>query len=141
MAVRGWTAMPLALAVAGMLASLSQAIGPMSLSTGALFAFVVLGAWSLGPFYGYAALLMLMAAVIHLVAVRAGWRALLAPVWMLAGAGALCELLFLFDTYRSSNFLEVTHAPVVVWGSDAFVAASVLLVLAYGLLRLRRPIA
>jgi hypothetical protein len=137
----GWTAMPLIFSVVGMLASLGPYIGPIWLSTGALFAVVVLGAWSLGLFYAYTALLMFVAAIIHLVAVRAGWKTLLVPLWMLAGAGGLCGLLFLRDMLQSNGLVNVTHAPIVVWGSDGFVAASVLLALGYGLLRLRQPVA
>src|SRR4029453_8704479 len=136
-AVLAWTALPLGLATVGMLSSLSRWMGPIWLCTGGLFGFVVLGAWGLGLFYSYGALVMFTAALIHLVAVRPGWRAVLAPLWMLAGAGGVSTAFFLRDVLQSSRFVHVTHAPIVVWGSWLFVAMSVLLLLFYGLLGLR----
>jgi len=50
-AALAWIAVPLALAITGMIATLRRSIGPIWLCTGALFGFVVVGAWSLGLFY------------------------------------------------------------------------------------------
>jgi len=133
-----WMAVPLTLAITGMTATLSRWIGPIWVCTGALFGFVVLGAWSLGLFYVYGAFVMFAAALIHLVAVRAGWRALVAPIWMLAGVGGLSAAFFVLDDLRNTEYLHVTHAPIVVWGSWLFVTVCLLLLIVYGLLALRR---
>jgi hypothetical protein len=135
-----WMAVPLTLAITGMIATLSCWIGPIWVCTGALFGFVVLGAWSLGLFYVYGALVMLAAALIHLLAVRAGWRTLVAPIWMLAGVGGLSAAFFVLDDFRNTEYLHVTHAPIVVWGSWLFVTVCPLLLIVYGLLAVRRPI-
>jgi hypothetical protein len=88
-------------------------------------------------FYASGALVMFTAALIHLVAVRPGWRAVLAPMWMLAGAGGVSAAFFLRDALQNGKYVHVTHAPIVVWGSYLFVAVSVFLLLFYGLLGLR----
>src|SRR5262249_20309488 len=138
-AALAWMAVPLALAMTGTIATLGRWIGPIWVCTGALFGFVVLGAWSLGLFYAYGALVMFVAAILHLFAVRAGWRALLAPIWMLAGVGGLSTTFFVLDQLRSTEHVHVTHAPIVVWGSWLFVAVSALLLVVYGALAVRRP--
>jgi hypothetical protein len=136
--VLAWMPVPLALAIAGTLASLSRWMGPIWLCTGALFGFVILGAWSLGLFYGYGAMVMLLAALAHLAAVRPGWRTLLVPVWVAAGAGGVSAVFFLRDVSRSNAYMQVTHADAVLWGTWLFVAALVLLLLTYGAIGLRR---
>jgi hypothetical protein len=138
-AVLAWMVLPLTLAITGMIATLGRSIGPIWLCTGALFGFVVLGAWSLGLFYVYGALMMCAAALVHLAAVRAGWRVLLAPIWMLAGVGGLSTAFFVLDELRNTAYRRVTHAPIVVWGSWLFLAVCVLLLIVYGLLAPRRP--
>ena len=112
-------------------------MGPIWLCTGALFGFVVLAAWSLGLFYGYGAMVMLLAALAHLAAVRPGWRTLLVPVWVAAGAGSVSAVFFLRDVSRSNAYTQVTHADAVLWGTWLFVAALVLLLLIYGAIGLR----
>ena len=136
--VLAWTPLPVGLAIIGTLASLSRWMGPIWLCTGALFGFVVLGAWSLGLFYGYGAMVMLLAALAHLAAARPGWRTLLVPVWVAAGAGGVSAVFFLRDVSRSNAFMQVTHADAVLWGTWLFVAALVLLLLIYGAIGLRR---
>lgn len=138
--VLAWTTLPLALAITGMSSSLSRWLGPIWLSTGALFGFVVITAWSLGGFYAAGALVMLVAALVHLAAVRPGWRTLLVPVWMGAGAGSVSAVFFLRDLLHSNAYMQETHADVVLWGTWLFVAMSLLLLLAYGVIGLQRVV-
>src|SRR5258708_10999311 len=65
--VLAWMALPIGLAIVGMVSSLSRWMGPIWLCTGGLFWFVVLGAWSLRLFYSYGALAMVTAATLHLL--------------------------------------------------------------------------
>ena len=125
-AVLAWMALPLALATTGMLASLSRWMGPIWICTGALFGFVIVAAWSLGLFYGYGALVMFVAALIHLAAVRPGWKTVLVPLWMLAGTSGVSAVFFVRDVFQSNEYQYVTHAPIVVWGSETG-GASILL--------------
>ena len=134
-----WMALPMTLGVAGMISSLSLWMGPIWLCTGGLFGFVILAAWSLGPFYAYAALTMFVAALVHLSTVRPRWRTLLAPLWMLNGAGAVPAVFFVRDALQNSEHDYVTHAAAVVWGTWLFVAVSAVLLLVYGLAAVRKP--
>jgi len=137
-AVLAWMALPLALATTGMLASLSRWMGPIWICTGALFGFVIVAAWSLGLFYGYGALVMFVAALIHLAAVRPGWKTVLVPLWMLAGTSGVSAVFFVRDVFQSNEYQYVTHAPIVVWGSETFIAISTALLVVYGLTMLRK---
>jgi hypothetical protein len=133
-----WMALPMTLGVAGMISSLSRWMGPIWLCTGGLFGFMILAAWSLGLFYAYAALVMFVAALVHLATVRPRWKSLLAPLWLLNGAGSVAALFFVRDVLRSSEYRHVTYAPAIVWGSSLFVALSVVLLLVYGLAATRK---
>src|SRR5262249_46350390 len=64
----------------------------------------------------YGALMMFAAAFVHLASVRAGWKVLLAPIWMLAGVGGLSTAFFVLDEPRNTEYMHVTHAPIVVSG-------------------------
>jgi hypothetical protein len=119
-----WMGLPLALAIAGMVATLTDRIGPLWLSVGALFGFVVAAAWSLGLFYGYGAVALLAAAIVHLVKIRPRWRLILAPLWFLAGVGALPTVFLVFNRARESAYHHTVEAPAVIWGGWLFAVVS-----------------
>jgi hypothetical protein len=54
--------------------------------TGAVWGFVILGAWSLGSFFAWEGLLLLAGATVHAYASRMRWRALAIPIWLVLGA-------------------------------------------------------
>jgi hypothetical protein len=134
-----WMVLPMTLGAAGMMSSLSRWMGPIWLCTGGLFGFVILAAWSLGLFYAYAAVVMLVAALVHLTAVRPHWRTLLAPLWLLNGAGAVAAVFFVRDVLQNNEYMHVTHAAAVVWGTWLFIAVSLLLLFFYGVAAVRTP--
>jgi hypothetical protein len=84
--------------------------------------------------------MMFVAALVHLAAIRPRWRTLLAPLWLLEGAGAVAAVFFVRDALLNSEYMQVTHAPAVVWGTSLFVAVLVGLLLVYGLASLRKPV-
>ena len=57
---------------------------------------------------------------------------------MVAGTGGVSAVFFLRDRLRSNAYMQVTHADAVVWGTWLFVAMSLVLLLAYGVMGLRR---
>lgn len=63
---------------------------------GVAWGFVVLAAWSLGPFFAWTALLVSLAGIAHLFAIESRWRTLLIPLWLLVGPSGLCALFFAF---------------------------------------------
>jgi hypothetical protein len=128
-----WMGLPLALAVAGMLTTLSESVGPLWLSVGALFGFVVAAAWSLGLFYAYAALTLLAAAVVHLLTIRERWRLLLAPLWFLAGFGGLFTMFLIRHWAQESAYHHTVEASAVVWGGWLFAVVSGILAATYAL--------
>jgi hypothetical protein len=128
-----WIAVPLVAATGGMLFSLTRWFGPIWLCAGALFGFVVLGAWSIGLPFGYGALAMFAAALAHLTAIQPDRSTTLAAIWMFAGAGAVSAVFFVRDVLQDEH-----HAPAVVWGMWLFVAMSATLLLAYAVRRVRR---
>lgn len=134
-----WMALPMALGVAGMISSLGRWMAPIWLCTGGLFGFVILAAWSLGLFYAYAALMMFVAALVHLTTIRPRWRTVLAPLWLLDGAGAIAAVFFVRDALQNSAQRYVIQARAVVWGNSLFIAVSLVLLLVYGLAALRKP--
>src|SRR5581483_2932056 len=131
-----WAVMPLAVTGAGTIAMLGGSIAPVWLCVGALWGFVVLGAWSLGPFYAVAALVLLFAALVHLAA-QPSWKVLVVPLWLLTGASSLAVVMLMLDWSYQGRGYEITEAPVVVFGSWIFVE-SVATLGAVRLLR-RRP--
>ena len=134
-----WMGLPLALGFVGMLTTRSEQIGPLWFSVGALFGFVVAAAWSLGLFYAYGALALLAAAVFHLVTIRPRWRVILAPLWFLAGVGALFTLFLIRDGVQEGVYAnQSVHAPAVVWGSWLFVVGSGILAVTYAVAGLVR---
>ena len=131
-----WVGVPLAFATAGMLSTLTPWVEPIWVCAGALCGFVILGAWSLGTFYAYGALVMLVGAAVHFTGVRGRWKALLVPLWIAAGAGLVSAFFFVRDLLENREYRYVSHAPAVVWGTWMFVGASAAWLAAYGLLGL-----
>jgi hypothetical protein len=118
-----WTLVPLFSAVGAFVAARGRSIGPIWVLAGTCCGFVVLAAWSLGPFFTWTGLALLGAAVAHTMAVRARWRAALIPVWFLIGATGLCALFLAYDqigVLRSGG--QIIEAPVIVTGSWMFAA-------------------
>jgi hypothetical protein len=122
------------------LAVRTRSMAPIWAVVGGVWAFVVLGAWSLGLFFGWEAFALLVAAVLHLVAIDAGWRAVRAPLWAVVGGSALCVLLLAQDAFLSmAPGVRVTHAPAVVFGARIGAAAMALILASYVPSTLRRP--
>jgi len=122
--------LPIAAGVIALAAVRTQSIGWMWSAIGAVWGFVVIAAWSLGPFFAWEGLALLVAGVLHLITVGPWWRLLLVPLWLVAGATALCPLFLAVDVARemlSGGSMTVTHAPAVVFGSYLFVAVVMLL--------------
>ena len=123
---------PLALGAISVLAVRTRSIGFVWSVVGGVWAFVVLGAWSLGLFFGWEALALLVAAVLHLVAIEAGWRAVRALLWFVLGGSALCVLFLALDAVQSmAPGVRVTHAPAVVFGAWIGAAALALILVSY----------
>ena len=135
LSVMAWMALPLTAATVEMLATQSRWFGLTWSCTGVVFGFVIVGAWSLGPFYALTAVMMLAASLVHLLAVRPGWKALAAPLWLGAGAGGLCGALLMRDVLQTTGTTVVTHAPIVVSGAWLGLAAGVLLIAVHTLAR------
>ena len=107
-----WMGLPLALAIAGMVTTLSERIGPLWLSVGALFGFVVAAAWSLGLFYAYGALALLDGGDCPPCQRFArGGGCILAPLWFLAGVGALPAVFLVLNWARESACHHTVEAP------------------------------
>jgi hypothetical protein len=127
-----WVIVPLALGAISVLAVRSRSIGFVWSVVGGVWAFVVLGAWSLGLFFGWEALALLLAAVLHLVAIEAGWKAVRALLWFVLGGSALCVLILARDAVQSmAPGVRVTHAPAVVFGAWIGTAAVALILVSY----------
>ena len=125
-----WVMLPIGLAALAIAAVRAPSIGFVWAIVGAVWGFMILGAWSLGPFFAWEALALLVAGILHLVAAGARWKLLLVPLWLIAGATALCPVLLAVDMIRearSHGFLTVTHAPAIVYGSVLWAAAVALL--------------
>ena len=125
-----WMIVPIAAAVLAIAAIRTRSAGLVWATVGSVWGFVILAAWSLGTFFFWEALALLIAGILHLVAVKARWRALLAPLWLVAGATLLCPVLLTVDIVRdaaSGGFMAVTHAPAVVYGSWLCAATIVVL--------------
>jgi hypothetical protein len=126
-----WAVLPLAMTVGGMLTTLGESVALVWSCVGALCGFVVLAAWSLGPFYGFAALALLLAALVHLAAVRPRWKVVLAPVWLLTGASSVDVVILIRDWSQESATHHIIEAPAVIWGGWLFAACAASLVVTY----------
>lgn len=124
-----WMGLPLGLAIAGMVGTLRERLGPLWFCVGALFGFVILAAWSLGLFYAFAAW-ALLAALVHLMSIRPRWRIVLAPLWFLSGFGGL-PTVFLVRDWAQARPYQHTVAPAEVWGAWLFVVVSAILTATY----------
>jgi hypothetical protein len=125
-----WMIVPIVLAAVAIAAARTRSAGLMWATIGGVWGFVIIGAWSLGTFFAWEALALLVAGVLHLVAVGARWRVLLVPLWLVAGASALCPMFLAVDAMRemgSHGSLTVTHAPIIVYGSWLWAAVVTLL--------------
>ncbi len=133
-----WAIVPLSAAVAGMAAMLGESVAPVWWCAGALSGFVVLGAWSVGPSYGAAALALLVAAVVHLATIRPRWQTLLAPLWLLTGASSLAAVILILDWSRQGPSHSISEAPAVIFGGWVFAACAGILTATYGTQRFLR---
>jgi hypothetical protein len=124
-----WTLLPLSLAVVSCRQiARGGAMWTVWAPVGALWGFVVAAAWSLGPFYAPGGLLLLLATVVHLIALG-GWRhAPLAMLWFTAGMTSLGPVFLTLDWIRSMTpGVSVDHAEAVVVGSWVFLGTFVVL--------------
>jgi hypothetical protein len=96
---------------------------------GTLWGFVVAAAWSLGLFYAYGGLFLLLAAFAHLVALRAWRKSLLVWLWFTAGVTALGPMFLAIGWILelTTPGLTVGTAPAVVFGSWVFLGTIALL--------------
>jgi hypothetical protein len=115
-----WMGLPQGLAIAGIVATLRERVGPLWFCVGALFGFVILAAWSLGLFYGFAAWALLAAALVHLVSIRPRWRIVLAP-----------PTVFLVRDWAQARPYQHTVAPAEVWGGWLFAVVGAALAATY----------
>jgi len=124
-----WMVPPIGLGLAAIPGVRGTSVATVWSLIGGVWGFVILGAWSLGPFFAMEGLVLLAAGLVHLLVVGPKWRLLLAPVWLLAGSSAVAFVFLLRDlVYNSmSRSGSVTHAPVVVFGSWLFAGTLVFL--------------
>ena len=125
-----WMTVPIALAAVAVAAVRTQSFGWVWVTIGAVWSFVILGAWSLGTFFAWEGLALLVAGILHLVAIGPRWRLLLVPLWLAAGATLLCPVFLAVDVIRemgSHGSMTVTHAPAIVYGTWVCAAAGALL--------------
>jgi hypothetical protein len=125
-----WMLVPITLAAAAIPAVRTQSIGLVWAIVGAVWGFVIIAAWSLGTFFAWEGLALLAAGVLHTIAVGPRWKLLPAPLWLVAGASALCPMFLARNFIReaaSHGAVTVTHAPVLVYGSEIWAGAVALL--------------
>jgi hypothetical protein len=123
-----WTLIPLGAAAGVLLLSWRRSLVAVWLLAGVCGSFVVIAAWSLGPFFGWTALLLLLAASAQTVAVGAGWRALLIPVWLATAFTGTCALfVVIHQILMIGSHGRRIEAPLLIWGSWAFVGFAVIL--------------
>lgn len=123
-----WVLVPLLSSLGGFVAVRRPAWGPLWVLTGISFGFVVLTSWSIGLYFGPAAVLQFVAAIAHLASTRPTWRALPIPGWFVVGATTVCILFVLRDLGLSRDF-RIVEAPAIVNGAWIGVGAWTLLVL------------
>ncbi len=126
-----WMVVPIALGALAIAAVRTESIGFVWVSVGAVWGFVILGAWSLGTFFAWEALALLAAGLIHLVGIGPRWKLLLVPLWLIAGACGLSVLFLVRDIAQTGPGEFVDHAPAVMFGSWISAAAVTLLGAAY----------
>src|SRR5436853_3812970 len=72
-----WMVVPIALGALAIVAVRTESIGFVWVIVGAVWGFVILGAWSLGTFFAWEALALLVAGLLHLAVIGRGWKLLL----------------------------------------------------------------
>jgi hypothetical protein len=127
-----WTIAPFLFAATVLLSVGRRSFGAVWVPIGAMLGFVVLASWSLGLFFGWAALLLLGSGAAHVAAVRAGRMAFLIPVWALIGASGMCAVFFAYHQLMVAwlGGGQIIEAPLIEIGAEVFVALSALVVLA-----------
>jgi hypothetical protein len=95
-----WMIVPIAAGATAIGAVRTQSVGLVWTAVGAVWGFVILGAWSFGLFFAWEALALLSAGVLHLVAVGRLGNVLLAPLWFMAGLTSLCPVFAAVDVSR-----------------------------------------
>ena len=133
-----WTLVPILSAGGAFLLARRPHIGPMWLLAGTCSGFAVLGAMSLGIYFAPAAILLLVAAIAHMTAMRVRWQAILFPLWFLTGATGVCVLFLVSDLLEDSPHVHVSPAPALVFGAEVF-AGLVLLMAALALVASQWP--
>jgi hypothetical protein len=118
-----WIVLPIALGGAGLIAIGTGSLGFIWSTIGALCGFVVIAGFSLGPFFKWEALALVAAGCVHLDTIYPRRRLWLVPLWLMAGAFALCPVFLAVELVGSSS-----SAPIVVIGSWMFAAVLTLLV-------------
>jgi len=138
-----WTIEPIAFAALAVVAVRTQSVGFVWICIGAVWSFVILGAWSIGTFFFYEALALLAAGIAHAATIERRLTLALIPLWLVVAA-SLPAFAFLirdwmqtsstsfttygpnyFDSYSSSRV--VTHAPAVVFLASCGVVALAIL--------------
>ncbi len=125
-----WTLLPLgAAALVCVQVVRGGALWTVWVPVGTLWGFVVAAMWSLGSFYAPGALVLLLAAVAHLVALRAWRKSLLVWLWFIAGVTALGPMFLCIGWILEATTpgLTVGTAPAVVVGSWVFLSTVVVL--------------
>jgi len=89
-------------------------------------------AWSLGTFFAWEALALLVTGLLHLAVIGPRWKLLLVPLWLVAGASGLSFLFLARDIVETRPDTLVGHAPAVMFGSWLCAAVVTLLGVMYG---------
>ena len=127
-----WMFFPLMLVLAAFAATRRQRVAPMWMPIGALWGFVILAAWSVGPFYFGSAAALTAAGGAHFAAIRSWWRAFILPLWWLAGlTGCAVFLLLLNEARARVGGYVISPAPAVLAGSWVFGAVCAALASSY----------
>ena len=128
-----WTLIPLASAIGVLLLARNPRTGLVWTLTGACWGLVVLGMWSVGPFFAVPGVLLIAASVSHSVAARAKWRVVLSPLWLLLGATSLCPLFWMWHQAMARRMGgQMSEGEAIVWGTWMFVGLTAVLVIGVG---------
>jgi len=138
-----WTIEPIAFGALGVVAVQTQSVGFVWVCIGAVWSFVILGAWSIGTFFFSEAVALLAAGIVHTATIERRVTLALIPLWLVVAA-SLPAFAFLirdwmqtsstsfttygpnyFESYSSSRV--VTHAPAVVFLASCGVVALAIL--------------